>query len=86
MKIGIFSLPYNDIPFGEFLDFARGFGYETVEISAHKDSRHIDINNVLAGGAKKIKNEVAVIDESLCEECGVCVDECPEEAIELPEE
>jgi len=59
MKIGIFSLPYNDMLLGEFLDFAAGFGYEAVEISAHKDSRHIDINNVLAGGAKKIKEEVA---------------------------
>lgn len=33
----------------------------------------------------EIKNDKAVIDDDACGECGVCVDECPEGAITLPE-
>lgn len=33
----------------------------------------------------EIKNEKAVIDADVCGECGVCVDECPEGAISLPD-
>jgi sugar phosphate isomerase/epimerase len=58
MKLGIFSLPYNDMSLDEFLDFAKGYGYEAVEITANKDSNHIDINDVVKGGAKKILNAV----------------------------
>jgi sugar phosphate isomerase/epimerase len=52
MKLGIFSLPYNNLSLTEFLDFAKGFGYEAVEITANKDSNHIDINDVVSGGAR----------------------------------
>lgn len=45
--------------FVEFLDFVKGFGYETIEISAHKDSHHLDIIEIISGGAKKINKEVS---------------------------
>jgi hypothetical protein len=34
MKLGIFSLPYNDMYLDDFLDFAKGYGDEEVEITA----------------------------------------------------
>jgi len=31
-----------------------------------------------------LNNGLAVVDEATCTECGLCVDECPNEAISLP--
>lgn len=58
MKIGIFSLPYNDMSLPEFLDFAKSCGYESVEITANKDSNHLDIEKIVKGGAMDILREV----------------------------
>ena len=58
MKIGIFSLPYNDKSLVEFLDFAASCGYESVEITANKDSNHINIDKVVKSGGKDVLKEV----------------------------
>ena len=34
--------------------------------------------------AEHSPNEVAMIDEDLCTECGLCVEECPNGVIHIP--
>ncbi|MCL6443760.1 MAG: sugar phosphate isomerase/epimerase [Alicyclobacillus sp.] len=58
MKLGIFSLPYNDMKLTEFLNLAAGYGYDAVEITANKDSNHINIDDVVAGQGNKLLREV----------------------------
>lgn len=65
MKLGIFSLPYNDMTLVEFLDFAKSLGYEAVELTANRDSKHIDIDDIVKNGGKKVLEELKARDLSL---------------------
>ena len=58
MKIGIFSVLYNDKPLEDVLRYVSGLGYEAVEIAAWKGSNHIDLDRVLSGGAGELRNKV----------------------------
>lgn len=58
MKIGIFTVLFNDKPLEDVLKYVSGLGYEAVELAAWKGSRHLDINKVLKGGATKYKKAV----------------------------
>ena len=58
MRLGLFTLPFNDQPLEEVLEVAAKIGYQAVEISGHKDSRHLDLDAVLAGD-KSVKKKVA---------------------------
>lgn len=58
MKIGIFTVLYNDKPVDDVLKFVSGLGYEAVEIAAWKGSTHIDIERIVKGGATEYKKNV----------------------------
>jgi len=56
MKIGIFTVLYDDRPLDDVLKYVSGLGYEAVEIAAWKGSNHIDLDRILQGGATAYKN------------------------------
>jgi len=58
MKIGIFSVLYNEKPLEDVLKYVSGLGYEAIEIAAWKGSNHIDLDKVLSGGASELKKTV----------------------------
>lgn len=58
IKIGIFSILYNEWKFEQSLEYFSKLGYETVEIAAWKGSNHIDIDKILNGEASKYKKKV----------------------------
>ncbi|NIM99678.1 MAG: TIM barrel protein [candidate division Zixibacteria bacterium] len=55
MKIGVFTVLYDDKPLEEVAAYASGLGYEMVELAAWKGSNHIDIDEVLKGNTKDLK-------------------------------
>jgi len=59
MKIGILSVLYDEKPLEDVLKYVSGLGYEAVELAAWKGSHHIDIDQVLKGGATALKRTVA---------------------------
>lgn len=59
MKIGIMTALFNDIKLENVLRYVSKLGYETVEIAAWKDSKHIDMDKILKGGAMEFKNTVS---------------------------
>lgn len=58
MKIGIFTVLYNDKPLEAVLKYVSDLGYEAVEIAAWKGSNHLDIDKILTGGAGELKKKV----------------------------
>ncbi len=58
MKIGIFTVLYNDQPLEKVLKYVSSLGYEAVELAAWKASRHLDIDKVLSGGAGEYKKTI----------------------------
>lgn len=58
MKIGLFTVLYNDKPFEEVLKFISKLGYEAVEIAAWKGSTHINLDSVLKGEASEYRRTV----------------------------
>ena len=58
MKIGIFTVLFNDWKFENVLDYVSKLGYEAIEIAAWKGSNHIDIDKILDGGATRFKKTV----------------------------
>lgn len=58
MKIGIFTVLYNDKPLEEVLRYVSKLGYEAVELAAWKGSTHLDIDKVVNGGAQELKRLV----------------------------
>src|SRR5207247_9790027 len=42
MKIGLFTVLFNDKPLEEVADYAAGLGYEMVELAAWRGSNHFD--------------------------------------------
>ena len=55
MKIGIFTVVYNDKPLGEVAEYVSKLGYEMVELPAWKGNNHLDIEEVTKGKTGKIK-------------------------------
>lgn len=62
MKIGIFTVVFNDRPLEEVLKFASELGYEAVEIAADKLSNHINIDEILKGKASEYKRLISSYD------------------------
>ena len=58
MKIGIFTVLYNDQPLEKVLKYVSELGYEAVELAAWKGSAHLDIDRVLSGGAGELRRLV----------------------------
>ncbi|MEM2217104.1 MAG: hypothetical protein QW731_01830, partial [Thermofilaceae archaeon] len=56
MKVGIFTVLYNDSPLEKVLQYTSSLGYEAVELACWKGSNHIDIDKVLSGGAGEIRS------------------------------
>jgi sugar phosphate isomerase/epimerase len=55
MKIGIFTALFGDWPLEKVATYVTNLGYEAVELPAWKGNKHLDLAEVLAGGAKKVK-------------------------------
>jgi sugar phosphate isomerase/epimerase len=51
MKVGLFTVLYNDRPLEKVLEYISQLGYEAVELACWKGSNHIDIDRVVSGGA-----------------------------------
>jgi len=58
MNIGIFTVLYNDRPLEKVLEYVSNLGYEAVELSAAKSSKHLNIDKILKGGATKYKQTI----------------------------
>jgi len=58
MKIGIFTVLYDDKPLEDVLKYVSSLGYEAVELAAWKGSHHLDIDEVTKGKATALKNLV----------------------------
>ena len=59
MKIGLFTVLFNDKPLEEVADYAAGLGYEMVELAAWRGSNHFDTDRAAedidyAKGVKKM--------------------------------
>jgi len=48
MKLGVFTVLYNEKPLEEVAKYVAGLGYDTVELAAWRASNHLDIDKVLA--------------------------------------
>ena len=58
MKIGIFTVLFNEDPLEKVLRYVSGLGYEAVELAAWKGSNHLDLDKVLSGGAGELRRLV----------------------------
>lgn len=58
MKIGIFTVLYDDKPLEDVLKYVSSLGYEAVELAAWKGSHHLNIDEVLKGKSTALKNTV----------------------------
>jgi sugar phosphate isomerase/epimerase len=58
MKIGIFTVLYNEWKFEKVLDYVSNLGYDSIEIATWKGSNHINLDSIIDGGATKFKNKV----------------------------
>ncbi|MBS7615057.1 sugar phosphate isomerase/epimerase [Candidatus Bathyarchaeota archaeon] len=58
MKIGIFTVLFNELKLEKVLEYVSKLGYECVELAAWKGSNHLNIDDVLSGGATKLKRTV----------------------------
>jgi len=58
MKIGIFTVLFNEEPLEKVLRYVSGLGYEAVELAAWRGSNHLNIDRVLNGGAQEVKRLV----------------------------
>jgi len=48
MKLGVFTVLFNEKPLEEVAKYVAGLGYDTVELAAWRASNHLDIDKVLA--------------------------------------
>lgn len=58
MKVGIFTVLYNDLPLEKVLQYISSIGYEAVELAAWKGSNHLDVEKVISGGGSEYKSLV----------------------------
>jgi len=49
MKIGIFTVLYNEKPLEEVAKYVSSLGYEMVELPVWRGSNHLDMDKVLKG-------------------------------------
>jgi sugar phosphate isomerase/epimerase len=59
MKLGIFTNLFGDWPLEKVLPYVAALGYEAVELPVGKKGAHVDLQDVLGGGAKKLKKQLA---------------------------
>ena len=61
MKLGVFTVLYNERPLEEVARQVADLGYEAVELAAWRDSNHLDIERVLADGdyRRKVRETLA---------------------------
>src|SRR5439155_23411640 len=61
MKIGLFTVLFNDKPLEEVADYAAGLGYEMVELAAWRGSNHFDTDRAAEdiNYAKNVKKKLA---------------------------
>ncbi|MDJ0272880.1 MAG: sugar phosphate isomerase/epimerase [Aigarchaeota archaeon] len=55
MKLGVFTVLYNEIPLEKVVPKVASLGYEAVELACWRGSLHLDIDKALGGGAQEIK-------------------------------
>ncbi len=58
MKIGILTVLFNEWDLEKVLKYVSSLGYEAVEIGAWKGSNHIDVDEILKGGATRYKRTI----------------------------
>jgi sugar phosphate isomerase/epimerase len=58
LKIGIFTILFNELNLEKVLEYVSKLGYEAVEIAAWKGSNHMNIEKVLSGGATEYKRTI----------------------------
>jgi len=58
LKIGIFTVLYDDKPLDDVLKYIAKLGYEAVELGAWKGSHHLNIEEIVKGGATKYKKSI----------------------------
>ena len=58
MKIGILTVLYDEKPLEDVLKYVSRLGYEAVELAAWKGSHHLNIDEILTGGATEFKRNV----------------------------
>jgi sugar phosphate isomerase/epimerase len=59
LKIGIFTVLFNEWKLEKTLEYVSKLGYEAVEIAAWKGSNHIDIDKILSGDATRYNKTIA---------------------------
>jgi sugar phosphate isomerase/epimerase len=59
MKIGIFTALFADQPLEKVARHVADLGYESVELPVWKDNGHTSLDDILNGGAKKLKKMLA---------------------------
>lgn len=55
MKLGVFTVLYNEKPLEEVARYVSGLGYEMVELAAWRASNHLDIDQVLSNQGYRTK-------------------------------
>lgn len=58
MKIGIFTVLFDEWKLEKVLKYVSGLGYEAVEVAAWKGSHHLSIDTILKGGATEYKRTI----------------------------
>jgi len=58
MKIGIFTILFDDEPLDRVLGFISQLGYEAVELPVWRGTHHLDLDEVLKGGATAFKKRI----------------------------
>ena len=59
MKLGLFSIAYEDVPLESILRHISSLGYESIELPAWKGNPHLDLDKIINGGAQEVKNLVS---------------------------
>jgi sugar phosphate isomerase/epimerase len=55
MKLGIFTVLFGDQPLEKVAAYVASLGYQAVELPAGPLSTHLDMHDILHGGARKVK-------------------------------
>lgn len=58
MKIGIFTILFDDKPLEKVLKYVSKLGYEAVELPVWRGTHHLDIDKILNGGATAFKKKI----------------------------
>lgn len=58
MKIGLFTVLYNEFKLEKVLKLVSKLGYQTIELAAWKGSNHLDIEKILNGEATQFKKMI----------------------------